>query len=97
MTFRKIEGDTAIVSSGGVYRQCDLYDWDGKLFAKAGGGFVRLKSNGSTSKDGLNIVHVMTDNPLLVDRFGRLCVTPGDGRKVLESAASEKLLIGSEQ
>lgn len=82
MSFKLLDGETAILQQGGVFKQADLYEWDGKLFAKHGGGFIRLKENGSTSKDGINIEMLMLDKILYKDRFGRLCVE-GKGVKPL--------------
>ena len=88
MTFKLLDGETAILQQSGVFKQADLYEWDGKLFAKHGSGFIRLKENGSTSKDGINIEMLMLDAPLSKDRFGRLCVN-GAGVK---SLADDKVL-----
>lgn len=96
MTFRHLEGETAILVNRGVYRQCDLYEWDGKLFARDGGGYVRLKMNGTTSRDGTMLEQLQLDAPLFQDRFGRLCVTEGDGRKRLTGVSETKLLGGAE-
>ena len=78
MSFKQLTGETVILQSGGVFKQADLYEWDGKLFAKHGNGFIRLKENGSTSKDGINIELLCIDAPLRKDRFGRLCVSGGE-------------------
>lgn len=77
MSFKEITGETVVLSHGGVFRQADLYEWDGKLFAKHGTGYVRLKENGSTSKDGVNIEMLYFDGELRKDKFGRLRVTGG--------------------
>lgn len=77
MAFKQLDGETAILQQGGVFKQADLYEWDGKLFAKFGAGFIRLKENGSTSKDGVNLELLCLDVPLRRDRFGRLCVSGG--------------------
>ena len=77
MSFKQLTGETVVLQSNGIFKQSDLYEWDGKLFAKHAGGFIRLKENGSTSKDGVNIEMLYLDAPLLKDRFGRLCVSGG--------------------
>jgi hypothetical protein len=51
--FTKLEGDSAIVRKGGVFKPCDLYEWRGHLFAKFGGGFVRLQADGKASVEGV--------------------------------------------
>lgn len=77
MAFKQLVGETAILSQKGAFWQTDLYEWDGKLFAQVGGKFIRLKENGSTSKDGINIEMLCLDIPLRKDRLGRLCVSGG--------------------
>lgn len=88
MAFKHLEGETVILVQNGVYRQADLYEWKGGLFAKSSGGFVRLKENGSTSKDGINIDTLIFDGELQRDRFGRLAVKGG---QVLGEAQTLKL------
>ena len=39
----------AIIHSRGVYRQVPIYERDRKIYAKHGGGFVRLSQGGATS------------------------------------------------
>jgi hypothetical protein len=94
--FKHLEGETAIVVSGGVYKVADLYERDGKLFAATAGGYVRINSNGTTSKDKLSVDTLAIDAALYVDRFGRLCVAEGDGRKALPDADASRLLIGKD-
>lgn len=94
--FRKLDGDTAVLVQGGVYKTVDLYERDGKLFAAAAGGYVRLHENGSTSKDKLQIESLQIEAPLYKDRFGRLTVVGGPERKPLPEAAASGLLIGKD-
>lgn len=47
--FTCIEGAFVITSAKGVDRQVDLYEREGKLFAKQCGGFIRLMNDGKTS------------------------------------------------
>lgn len=94
--FKHLEGETAILVQGGVHKVADLYERDGKLFAAAAGGYVRLNANGTTSKDKLSIDTLALDAALHVDRFGRLCVAPGDGRKALSEPEAERLLISKD-
>lgn len=91
--FAKLEGETAIVVVGGVYKVADLYEREGKLFAAVAGGFVRLYANGSTSKPKLMIDTVAIDMVLYKDRFGRLCVAEGEGRTALTGAEAAPLLL----
>ena len=76
--FEQLTGDSAVLAQGGVYRTCDLYAFQGGLYARYGAGFVRLYANGSTSKDGLMVVHLVTDRQLYADKFGRLTGTGGN-------------------
>jgi len=71
--FKQIEGDSAIIVEGGVYKHADLYTRGDYLFAKTGGGFVRLYADGSTSKPKCRIDTLATPIPLFRDNFGRLC------------------------
>lgn len=77
--FKPLEGDTVILLSGGVYKQCDLFTWDGKLFAKFGGGFVRLREDATTTKPNVTFEHMEYNGPMYRDRFGRLCTAEGEG------------------
>ena len=70
--FKELEGDVAIVVAGGVYKQVKLYTRNGFLFAGVSGGYVRLKADGTTSKDKMRLDHVETELPLHKDRLGRL-------------------------
>lgn len=45
----KIDGASAWMRQGGVYRQADLYRRGEVLFARQGGGYVRLGISGATS------------------------------------------------
>lgn len=83
MSFKPLEGDLCVIRIKGVYRQCDLYTFNGGLFAKDGGGFIRLKADGSTSKPDAALEHIEIDGPLFKDSLGRLCVVDGDGRKAV--------------
>lgn len=78
MAFKQLQGETVILVQNGVYKQADLYEWKGGLFAKFSGGFIRLKENGSTTKDGVSIDTLMFDGELRRDKFGRLAVSGGE-------------------
>jgi hypothetical protein len=77
--FKKLEGDTAMLVQGGVYKTTDLYEWAGKLFAKAAGGYIRLRKDGTTSKDGVRLEHMEIETPLFSDKFGRLATVNAGG------------------
>lgn len=48
--FTPIQGRLLLVT-GGVYKNADLYERDGRIFAKHGQGFIAIKANGDTSKN----------------------------------------------
>lgn len=82
MAFQELEGDLAIVIVKGVYKQAPLYTWDGQLFARVGGGFIRLKKDGSTSVPSTRLEHIETDLALFADTFGRLRIEQRDAKDV---------------
>ena len=86
--FRKLEGDTALLRQGGVFKPCSLYSFQGGIYAQLGGGYVRLRKDGTTSKNGVDFTYLEYDGLLYADRFGRLSCTDGDGYKQLRAADS---------
>ena len=90
--FKDVEGEGAVVVTGGVYKQVELATRDGYLYAKVGGGYVRLMMDGSTSKNGTRLEFLTWDQGLFRDPFGRLCTAERKGAKVLETDRSQKLL-----
>lgn len=91
--FKQLEGETAVLVENGVYKQTDLFTRNGGLFAKAGGGFVRLYADGSTSKAKCRIDALLVDGVLCRDKLGRLCDASVKGAQSL-TALQEQLLIG---
>lgn len=47
--FTQIPGATALIHSGGVYRQADLYARKDAIYAKHGAGYIKLSIGGATS------------------------------------------------
>lgn len=93
MGFKLLDGDSAVVRVNGTFKETALYSWGGMLFVEISkGSFVRLNKDGSTSKSKMQLVSLVTDRPLLADKFGRLCVDKSDGRMVLDPAQTQKLL-----
>jgi hypothetical protein len=92
--FQEVEGESAILVENGVYRQAPLYMRDGYLYAKSGGGFVRLMADGSTTKAGgrLRLDFMSYDKPLCRDPLGRLCSPSVKGAVSLESDKAQLLL-----
>lgn len=94
--FKEIEGDCAILVSGGVYKQAPLFTMDGHLFAQTAGGYVRLARDGSTSKPKTRIQKLITDMPLYQDGLGRLTVQDGPRCKPLAAEHTRALLAAPE-
>lgn len=90
--FQHREGDCAIVSEGGVFKQVDVYERNGVLYAKTSGGFVRLYADGSTSKAKCRLDTLSVETPLYRSRLGYLCAKgEGEGVKALSPPEVEKL------
>ena len=88
MTFKAIDDATAVIIKGGVYQEVPLAERNGRLFAEISKGrFVLLRSNGSASLATLRIETLEIDTPLFKDQFGRLCVSPGEGRETAKLIA----------
>ena len=90
--FQKVEGEQAILSINGVYKQVDLYTWDSWLYAQYPGGFVRLMEDGSTSKPKLTLKHMTWTGDLHRDAYGRLAAKPIPGTVALPGPTKVKLL-----
>jgi hypothetical protein len=83
--FQKTE-ETAIISVNGLFRQCEVYTWDGWLFAKYPGGYIRLHADGSTSKPNVTIRQLHWNGPLSKDTFGRLAKPEVPNTKLLDGS-----------
>ena len=70
--FTQLEGECAILKSGGVFKQADIYIRNRFLYAKANGGFVRLVDNGVTSHPRVFWEHISA--PFEIKQFGHLAV-----------------------
>lgn len=92
--FKQIEGDSVVLTIGGVYKPADLYTRDGYLFAAHAGGYVRLYANGSTSKDKCGIDTLLFEKPLHVDKLGRLCDASVTGAKAIDAPKLKALTNG---
>lgn len=90
--FQQIEGEAAILVENGVYKQVDLYARDGYLYAKIGGGFVRLMADGATTKPRLRLEYLTWTGDLARDALGRLCQPQVTGARILGAEAAKKLL-----
>ena len=91
--FVRLEGDVAILAQKGVFKTADLYEWNGRLFAAHGGGYVQIMESGGTSKDGVNVINLVSDRALFRDQFGRLAVAAGPGTTALKIEPGDKLRL----
>lgn len=92
--FKEIEGEAAVLVNNGVYSQVPLYTRDGYLYAKSGGGFVRLMADGATTKSSLRLDFMSWTGPLYRDALNRLCTDAVRGAKPL-GTEQQKLLGGA--
>ncbi len=92
--FQEIEGEAAVLVNNGVYQQVPLFTRDGYLYAKVGGGFVRLLADGSTTKAKTRLDFMSWTGPLCRDALGRLCTKDVPAAKAL-GADAQKLLGGA--
>ncbi len=49
--FKKIEDSFCVLFTKGSYKQVEIYEREGLIFAKFGGGFIKVYQNGYTSKN----------------------------------------------
>lgn len=70
--FKQCEGEAAVIVERGIYKQVDVYERDGILYAKTAGGFVRLMVDGSTTKANCRLETISVE-ALRRDNVGRLC------------------------
>lgn len=90
--FQEVEGEVAVLVSGGIYRQVPLYTRNGYLYAKSGGGFIKLNSDGSTTQPKVRIDTLTFEGNLAADPLGRLCLPSTPKSKELQQ--DKVLLLG---
>lgn len=93
--FKEVEGDAAILIENGVYKQVPVYTRDGYLFAKIGGGYVRLMADGSTTKSRTRLDYLSCDMPLMRDNMGRLCTSGVTGARELDDKSRKTLQLAA--
>lgn len=93
--FTQSEGDVAIISANGVFKQVPIYTRDGLLYAAHAGGFIRLKEDGSTSQPKVRLDHLDFDGELHRDELGRLCCPSTDRKSTPLAEPKRQLLIGN--
>lgn len=52
-TFNELPGSNAVVSKGGVYSVCKLFELEGEVFALLGKGYVGLNADKSSTMRGV--------------------------------------------
>lgn len=92
--FVQSDGDSAVIVAKGVYKQVPIFTRDGLLYAAYGGGYVRLKEDGSTSQPTARLDHLDFDGELHRDQMGRLCVPSPDRQSKPLEDQRKQLLIG---
>lgn len=90
--FKKAEGECAVLQSKGVFKQVDVYTRDGGLFAAYGGGFIRIMSDGTTSKQGVS-VNALLWSFSLFSHLGRL-VTARTNENTRSLTEAERQQLG---
>jgi hypothetical protein len=90
--FKEMEGEACVIIHKGVYRQCAVYTRDGYLYARVGTGFVRLMSDGSTTKAATRL-ETISILDMYRDPVGRLCLE-GTPRSVALPAPQQEQLLG---
>lgn len=92
--FQEVEGEAAVLVENGIYRQVPLYTRDGYLYAKTAGGFVRLMSDGSTSKAHMRLDFLSFEGQLYRDALGKLC-TGAVAKAIALEPPKVALLLGA--
>jgi len=76
--FKKFNGgDVALLCRTGTYFQAGLYEFKGALFAKVGAGFIRLRVNGTTTRQNTTLLYIESAGSIRADGFGRLITRGG--------------------
>jgi hypothetical protein len=92
--FKDLLGDTAVLRKNGVFFVVPLYTYQDGLYAKVGGGFIRLRDDMTTSQPGTQIESVQTDKDLYRDQFGRISLVATAKTTPLAANAARLLLRG---
>lgn len=79
-----IDEGQAIIHSRGIYRQVPLYQRDGKIYAKHGGGFVRLSQGGATSAPNIRWAEIDTPHGTTEEKAGFVTYEPNAMREAAE-------------
>ena len=83
--FKKLEGASCLlINKHGSYRACDLYEYNGLVYAKSGRDFVRLMSYNYTSHSTWPRYRELSPGSHKIERdtLGRMCVDGGTSANV---------------
>lgn len=70
--FKQRDGEHAILVSGGVHEQVDVYEREGMVYAKWGSGFIQLYVDGSSTKSNVRCEHLSCEAQMSASPTGRL-------------------------
>lgn len=89
--FTAVEDGQAIIHSKGVYRQVPIYVRADKVYAKYGGGFVRLAQGGATSAPNVRWAEIDPGLGAYHETKGQVLFQPepGNSRKAINMEAAE--------
>lgn len=82
--FTIIPDAQAILHARGVYRQVPLYARGEKVYARYGGGYVRLSVGGATSAPNVRWAEFDPGNAIIEDRDGQAPEYHGEQRRAAE-------------
>ena len=78
MSFARIEQATVLLRYNGRYRECDVYERNGVVYAKQGSNFVKLYADGSTSVNRLYVEELVAPEPFTANGMGWVTVNVTD-------------------
>jgi len=90
--FKHVEGESAVIVTSGIYKQVDVYMRNGALYAKDGGGFIRLYADGATTKARTRLETISWEGTLFKDRLGRLYGEAVEGGRPLQPPQAIQLI-----
>ncbi|QIG73307.1 hypothetical protein EVC02_086 [Rhizobium phage RHph_N17] len=80
--FRRLENVIIILNTNGVYTQVDGYERNNYVYAKKGGGFIGLRSNGGGTTSPTTLWSEIEGLTPVYDELGRMVVKTERIRKV---------------
>lgn len=87
--FTIIQGASALINSGGVYTQSELYARADGIYAKKGSGFIRLGIGGATSAPRVKWAEIQNgETAIITEKYGSAPKYEGE-RKTARMEAAE--------